>query len=160
MAPTPDFMRITPLLLLIGALAAAACDDGSTEPADDLRVMMTVAPTSFRAGEAVTVTVTVANTGSVDRKVALQPACPQPFTVQTPAGADVGTTVEICNLMLVPPRNVPAGGSVAVTALWRGGPSFVGGSLAPGEYVMRGVATALDPARTLRSEPVTVRVVP
>lgn len=152
-------MRITPLLLA-GGLAAAACGDGSTEPADDLRVTTAVAPTSFRAGETVTVTVTVTNTGSVKRQVALEPSCPYPFTVRTPAGAKVGPEGEYCTLVVRPPRTVPAGGSVAVTAQWRGGPNLVGGALAPGEYVVRGVARAIDAEGEVQSEPVTVRIVP
>ena len=148
-------------LLLAGALAAAGCGESATEPDGDLSVATAVAPTTFRPGDLVTVTVTVTNSGSRTRSV-LADACEDPFTLTAADGTVLPPAPRVCTLDVKAPREVAPGGSVAITRGWRGDVGSTTGSLgatpAPGTYTVRGFARTTDGATVVSNAPVQVQI--
>lgn len=150
------------LPLALAALAATGCGDSATGPADDLTVTAGVAPTTFRAGDSVTITVTVTNAGPRTRSIVAQP-CDDPFTVTAADGTVLPAVPRICALALVPPREVAPGGSVTITRDWRGdvgstAGGSLGASIAPGRYTLRGFVHVSDRTAVVTSAPVSIEV--
>lgn len=159
-------MRLSPLLLAAtAALFAAGCSDNTTEPDRSLQVTTDVAPAAFRAGTAVTVTLTVENAGRQSRTIVDQP-CADPFVVTTSAGAQVPPATRVCDLVVRPPRTVAPGERVVLTREWRGdvagsAPSLGSGTLlAAGDYRLQGVVQAADDGTVYAGSTVTIRVLP
>lgn len=151
------------LPLLLAALAATGCGDSATGPANGLTTTVGVAPVAFRAGDPVTITVTVTNSGARTRSVLADP-CEDPFTVTAADGTVLPPAPRICTLLPLPPREVaPGGGSVSITRDWRGdvgSPSggSLGASIAPGRYLLRGFVRTADRTTVVTSAPVSIEV--
>lgn len=150
----------TPCLLSLAVLAGAGCRGGSTEPAQDLRVTVTVAPTAFRAGDAVRVTTDVVNEGTRSRTIDAN-TCPGPFVVQTAAGATVWPAGEVCTLVIIK-RALAPGERITFTGRWTGNVRTARQDLAPvyatpGTYVVRGRVRVVDDGAVV-SDAVSVEV--
>ncbi len=158
----------TSAALLAAALGPAGCND-ALGPAGDLRVEASVAPAQIRAGEELTVTVTVTNDGGRVRWVDTGP-CVDLFTVTAADGTPVTLPPQYCILIAMLPTELRPGGRIALTGTWRGQVySERQGRAAPappGEYVVRAAVYAVRDGdregsrERLAAAPVTVRVLP
>jgi hypothetical protein len=160
--PTRRSVRVTSSLL-VAVLAAAGCGDSSTGPEGDLTATAAVVPTTFRPGDAVTVTVTVTNAGARTRSVLADP-CDDPFTVTAADGTVLPPAPRVCSLEVRVPREVAPGASVAITRDWRGdigttSGGALGATIGPGTYALRGVVRVADASAVVTSPPVAIQVV-
>jgi hypothetical protein len=128
------------LLLLIG------CAD-PTSPQDDLYVAASLSSTSIGAGEPMTITVVVKNTGKRSHLLPEFFACFPPFEVTTPAGTAVAPASALClfgGSSMSSMINLEPGGVYSRAFSWHGEgmggepwPSPAARFLAPGEYRLR-----------------------
>lgn len=140
------------------AFMLLACHGPPTSPRGDLEVGTTVAPSVFRVGQTVTVTVVVTNRADQSRTIETN-VC-EPFQVMTAGGTVVGPAVRICTAMSVAKTLMP-GEQYVFTRAWSGdargaGPTAPTTFLAPGTYVVNGLVYRT----TFKSAPVTIQVIP
>jgi hypothetical protein len=112
----------------------------------------------FRVGETVTVTVVVTNRAAQSRTIETN-VC-EPFQVTTASGTVVGPAARICTASSIQKTLVP-GEQFVFTRTWSGdargaGPSAPAAVLAPGTYLVRGLAYLT----TFESSSVTIQVIP
>jgi hypothetical protein len=143
------------VLLLIG------CAD-PTSPQDDLYVAASVSSTSIRAGEPLTITVVVKNTGKRGHVVSELSACSPPFEVTTTAGTVVAPAYPLCLLVGVS-RKLAPGEVYSRTLNWHGEgvsgkawPSPDVRFLAAGEYQLR--PRILSEAGRITGKPIPIRI--
>lgn len=130
-------MRYYPFAILV--LAMVACSK-STAPSRGLETSTNVAPATFRAGDAVNVTVDVTNRSDQPRTIETNP-CPDPFVVTNLAGVIVAPSERICSAVSMP-RTLAPGEQYVFTQRWSGdarGPTPIAAAviLAPGTYSVR-----------------------
>jgi len=140
------------------AFMLVACHGQPTSPSGDWEISTTVAPSVFRVGQTVTVTVVVTNRADQSRTIETN-VC-EPFQVTTPGGTVVGPATRICDAMSRPKTLVP-GEQFVFTTTWSGdargaGPTSPTAFLAPGTYVVHGLVHL----STFKSTPVTIQVIP
>jgi len=159
-------MRLTTAVAVTAAAFAAAVGcGGTTGPDRGLVVTTAIAPAEFRAGTAVTVSLTVENVGNRTHSIDPRP-CPDPFTVTAAAGTVFASPDRVCDLSVVIPQPLGPGERVVLTREWRGdvgggGPSIGGGvPLAAGEYRLRGRVQTSDDDRVHEGSTVGFRVLP
>src|SRR5688500_14937807 len=114
------------LLLLIG------CAD-PTSPQDDLYVAASLSSTSIRAGDPMTITIVVKNTGKRSHMVSEFNACYPPFEVATTHGSVVAPAPAICLLVGYGPRTLAPGEVYSRAFSWHG--DGMGGSRWPSPNV-------------------------
>lgn len=121
-----------------------------------------VAPSTFRAGDRVAVTLTVRNAASRTRSIAPN-SCEDPFTVTATDGTVFPPASWVCAAIFQPPREIPAGGVAVFMHEWRGGvgPGSSGGLetlLSPGTYSLVGFVRASDGTKVVARAPVPIQV--
>jgi hypothetical protein len=140
------------------AFMLVACHGQPTSPSGDLEVSTSVAPSVFRVGQTVTVTVVVTNRADQSRTIETN-VC-EPFHVMTAGGTVVGPAARFCTASSLQKTLVP-GEQFVFTTTWSGeargaGPTSPAAFLAPGTYVVHGLAYL----STFKSAPVTIQVIP
>jgi hypothetical protein len=138
-------LRLLPVVLV----SLTACRQ-TTSPADDLTASAAVMPAGVRAGETVTVRITVTNSGSEPRRISTS-TCRAPFVVADRAGKFVGPVpVGTCSLIDLTKELAP-GEEHVFTLPWTA-------DVAPGTYRLR--ARVAGPDRLVGSPPATIGVTP
>jgi hypothetical protein len=137
MQPNKRFATIA-LMTLLG------CSD-AVKPGE-VAVSITPSRGALRAGDTITVAVTVFNTSDRDQTVSTK-SCPSVFSVIGQDGVDVGPNCDVSTLDI---RNatIPPGGSYTYPRIWTGeqvdyqGGTYVRTPLAPGSYLLRAKVVA------------------
>jgi len=148
--------------LLFGFLLLTACGREVTAPATALIVTANISPSTFRAGDSVTVTVTVVNHSDVPQSIQLN-QCNRPFVVSTSAGAVVGPDPLACfaysEMMALAPG---AKYSWSVPWFGRGSVPESTPTLIPGTYVVTGKESIreVDNSASMSLVPTTIQVTP
>jgi len=119
----------------------AACRDTPTAPDGGLNVAVAASPTSIRAGQTTSISVTVTNRTSRARTIETNP-CPPRFQIATPDGTVVGPGGSICNALSIQ-RTLQPGESFTFHRDWSGDtgsglPGTTRTMLAPGTYYVVG----------------------
>ena len=140
------------------AFMLVACHGQPTSPRGDWEVSTSVAPSVFRVGQTVTVTVVVTNRADQSRTIETN-VC-ELFQVMTAGGTVVGPAAKYCAASSFPKTLVPGEQFVFATT-WSGDALLAGPTrpivfLAPGTYVVNGLAYL----STFKSASVTIQVIP
>ena len=143
------------------AVVVAFTFAGCRSPDDPSNLVVTaeVAPSTFRAGTEVAVTLTVTNDGGGSRGIQLN-ACPDPFLVTTLSGEVVGPGVRTCSLWSQI-RELAPGEQYVFALRWNGDRQGAGSSdtntlLAPGTYLVHALIGAVG--GPIQSAPVQITV--
>ena len=128
------------LVPLAVAVLLVGCLD-NTSPKDSVLVTGTTSVTSIRAGQTMSVNLTIHNRGDDAISLHLDPCAP-PYEVLNQNGEVVGPGGRVCALSLTAPVVVPAGGSTQYTTSWYGDSLGIGAAdgfnyLSPGSYSIR-----------------------
>lgn len=129
------------VLVCAAALSLAGCslfDQKETS----LEVSAQISPTSFRAGEKTTVTMTTTNKGLTTQSVPVS-SCGLPFVIINSDGREISATVEAplnCSLVAIL-KSLKPGESLVENFKWDGyaypGPADGSYQLPPGKYTIR-----------------------
>ncbi len=132
--------RFVLLLPLFGACSHAFADSESPTVAP-LVATTTVTPATFRAGDNVTVVVTVVNRSDVAQSIEIN-QCGRAFTVTTSSGDVVGPDELPC-LLYAEVHALAPGEQYSWSSQWAGRGSTAAGvpALATGTYMVEGAAT-------------------
>jgi hypothetical protein len=128
-------------------------------------VTTAIAPAEFRAGAAVTVSLTVENVGNRTHSIDPRP-CPDPFTVTAAAGTAFASPDRVCDLSVVIPQPLGPGERVVLTREWRGDvggggrASAAGCRSPPATTGLRGRVQTSDDDRVHEGSTVAFRVLP
>jgi hypothetical protein len=130
--------------MLYGVLLLSACHRDITAPTTALLVTASVSRASFRAGDTVTVLVTVFNRSGQPQTIEGDGCGFLFFEVTTPDGSVVGPNGRLCSMILIPKTLVP-GEQYSSTQSWNGtafgnGPGASLPMLTPGTYFVVGQA--------------------
>jgi hypothetical protein len=130
--------------LLFGLLLLAACSGDVTAPLaiqdTELVVVASISPSTFRAGDSVTVVVTVVNRSDVSQAIELN-QCSRAFVVTTTDGSVVGPDAVGCLLYSARMALAP-GASYSWSVPWFGrGSAPFSPMLKPGDYIVTAVKT-------------------
>ncbi|MGH7460909.1 MAG: hypothetical protein ACREMA_07755 [Longimicrobiales bacterium] len=137
------------------SIVLLGCQGDTTGPQDELRVTAQVSPVIIRAGESVSVAITVTNHGSRTRRIAGY-HCPSVFEVSNTEGSVVSPRMQLCLAVGIPPRPLQPGEPYTFRYTW-GGNSLAGSTaLAPGYYFLRGTVWSDDVL--LKSPAVTIQI--
>jgi hypothetical protein len=131
--------------LLFGLLLLAACSSDVTAPLSipdtELVVVVSISPSTFRAGDSVTVVVTVVNRSDLPQAIELN-QCNRAFAVTTAEGLVVGPDAGAC-LLYSARMDLKPGASYSWSVPWfgRGSAQTSTPALKPGDYVVTGAET-------------------
>jgi hypothetical protein len=128
--------------MLYGGLLLSACSRDITAPTTALLVTASVSRASFRAGDTVTVLVTVFNRSGRPQTIGGNGCGFLFFQVTTPEGSVVGPNGLLCSAILIPKTLAP-GEQYSSTQSWNGtafgnGPGAPLPMLTPGTYFVVG----------------------
>jgi hypothetical protein len=130
-------MRFTAVVVL---LLAASCRS-ATSPAGAFDVAIVVSPSSFRAGDSVSVAITVTNRTNETQTIDAN-NCPVAFEVINSEGTVVGPRPRVCSAVMLP-KILAVGEQFVFTQTWSGDAAGSGvdsppAMLATGTYWVRG----------------------
>jgi hypothetical protein len=153
--------RLMFLLPLFGACSHAVADSESPTVAP-LVATTSVTPATFRAGDNVTVVVTVLNRGETSQSIQIN-QCDRAFVVTTPSGDVVGPDDEGC-LLYSEFHALAPGAQYIWSSQWAGRGSTTAGvpTLAPGTYMVAGAPTIPFPypGEAMAQLPASIQITP
>jgi len=128
-------------IVLAAVFLLAACARDITAPARALIVTASVSPSTFRAGDSVTVLVTVVNRSDQPQSIETN-QCGRAFVVTPPSGAEVGPDPLPC-LAYSAPRSLAPGEQYTWSDSWYGRGSVPESTphLQPGAYIAAGASS-------------------